>query len=173
MGLFKSILGKVAESVIAQIKDAATGQVAPHSDPVSKPATTPAYTAPVREKSAAEWVQYFREILQAECAGYAIRENVPVTDLVGAATDEFKLYNTRPRQAYKAEWGQPYSFVLYQGGVPKAVVMLGSGHSHDSNVKYLIARMYAKKQGLPYINFYTQMPNQRGYVAGRIRKFLA
>ena len=35
-----------------------------------------------------------------------------------------------------------------------------------------IARMYAKKLGLPYINFYTQMENERSYVIGRIRKFL-
>ena len=62
--------------------------------------------------------------------------------------------------------------MLSQGGIPRAVVMLGSGHSHYSNVKYLISRMYAKKAGLPYINFYTQMPNERGYVVERIRKFL-
>ena len=104
---------------------------------------------------------------------YSIRENVPVTDLVGFANDEFKLYSTRPMQAYKAEWGKPYTFVLEKDGAAKAVVMLGNGHSHDSNVKYLIARVYAKKMGIPYINFYTQMPNERDYVIGRIRKFLA
>ena len=101
---------------------------------------------------------------------YSIRENVPVTELAGFADDEFQLYTTRPCQAYKAEWGQPYTFVLEKEGNPAGVVMLGGGHSHDSNVKYLIARMYAKKLGLPYINFYTQMPNERNYVIGRIRK---
>ena len=103
---------------------------------------------------------------------YTIREKVPVTDLVGFVSDEEQLYTTRPRQVYKAEWGQPYTFVLEVGGTPKAVVMLGKGHSHDENVKYLIARMYAEKLNLPYINFYTQMPNERNYVIGRIRKFL-
>lgn len=120
----------------------------------------------------AEWKAYFKEILQSEFSSYTIRENVKVTDLAGYANDEFKLYETRPTQAYKAEWGQPYTYVLESGGTPKAVVMLGNGHSHDSNVKYLIARMYAKKLGMPYINFYTQMPNERNYVIGRIRKFL-
>ena len=32
--------------------------------------------------------------------------------------------------------------------------------------------MFAKKMGLPYINFYTQMPNERAYVVKRIREFL-
>ena len=95
-----------------------------------------------------------------------------MTDLAGFANDEFKLYKTRPTQAYKAEWGQPYTFVLENGGKAIGVVMLGKGHSHDSGVKYLIARMYAKKLGLPYINFYTQMPNERDYVIGRIRRLL-
>ena len=99
-------------------------------------------------------------------------ENVPVTDLAGPVADEFQLYKTRPRQVYQAAWGAPYTFVLYAAGAPRGIVMLGSGRSHDQNVKYLIARMYAKKMGLPYINFYTQMPNERAYVVQRIRKFL-
>ena len=124
------------------------------------------------ERTPAEWESYFRDILLRNFSSYTIRENVPVTDLVGFANDEAQLYTTRPTQAYKAEWGQPYSFVLEADGKAKAVVMLGSGHSHDSNVKYLIARMYAEKLDLPYINFYTQMPNERNYVIDRIRKFL-
>ena len=125
-----------------------------------------------REKTAAEWKSYFKEILSNEFPTYTIRENVPVTDLAGFVNDEFKLYKTRPTQAYKAEWGQPYSFVLENGGKAIATVMLGNGHSHDSNVKYLIARMYAKKLDIPYINFYTQMDNEKSYVIGRIHKFL-
>ena len=124
------------------------------------------------ERTDAEWEAYFREILRDDFSSYTIRENVPVTDLAGFANDEAQLYSTRPRQAYKAEWGKPYTFVLESGGSAKGVVMLGNGHSHDSNVKYLIARMYAKKLGLPYINFYTQMPNERDYVIGRIHKFM-
>ena len=54
----------------------------------------------------------------------------------------------------------------------KGVVMLGKGHSHDSNVKYLIARKYANRIQLPYINFYTQMPNERSYVVSRIKKLM-
>lgn len=179
MGLLNGIFGKIVDSVLQQVKDAAAqGNAATTNRPASTPARQTSTTTTSRvwqepvEKSAAEWRAYFREILQAECAGYGIRENVPVTELAGYSTEEFKLYKTRPRQAYKAEWGQPYSFVLFEGIQPKAVVMLGDGHSHDSNVKYLVARMYAKKLGLPYINFYTQMGNERGYVISRLRRFL-
>ena len=166
MGLLKNLLdiaGKVAS--VAQ-------EYAAKQEAETKKAPSYDYEAPVPERTAAEWRAYFREIIKEEFSDYDVRENVPVTDLAGNTSDEFKLYKTRPTQAYKAEWGQPYSFVLESGGSAKGVVMLGNGHSHDSNVKYLIARMYAKKLGIPYINFYTQMPNDRNYVIGRIRKLM-
>lgn len=169
MSLLKNlfeIAGKVASVAqeIAAKQEAAAKQ--------TTPAATVQSSAPVEEKTDAEWLVYFREIIQSEFPGYDVRENVPVTELAGFAADEAQLYKSRPRQVYKAEWGEPYTFVLSQGGAPKGIVMLGGGHSHSANVKYLVARMYAKKLGLPYINFYTQMPNERGYVVGRIHKYL-
>lgn len=169
MSLLKNlfeIAGKVASVAqeIAAKQEAAAKQ--------TTPAATVQSSAPVEEKTDAEWHAYFREIIQSEFPGYDVRENVPVTELAGFAVDEAQLYKSRPRQVYKAEWGEPYTFVLSQGGAPKGIVMLGGGHSHSANVKYLVARMYAKKLGLPYINFYTQMPNERGYVVGRIHKYL-
>lgn len=115
---------------------------------------------------------FFEYVIRVECPQYTIRKDIPVTGLVGNAEDRFRLYETRPEQVYKAEWGQPYDFVLYQNGKPAAVVMLGDRHTHNVNVKYLIARMYAKKLGLPYINFYTQFPNTADYVARRLHHFL-
>ena len=167
--------GKILSKVVDIAKDyldnqQKSAQPARQTQPTPRPAEPE--REPEREKTAAEWVNYFREILKNEFMAYDIRENVAVTDLVGFVSDEFQLYTTRPYQVYKAEWGQPYTFVLEQNGKAVGVVMLGSGHSHDANVKYLIARVYAEKLNLPYINFYTQMPNERDYVIGRIRKFL-
>ena len=173
MGLFKSILGSVAESVLSQVKDAIKTSTESTTGP--KPAQRQdAYTPSEPEvwRTDAEWKAYFAEILATEFPRFAVRQGVPVTELVGDVADEFKLYKSRPTQVYRAEWGAPYTFVLYEGGAPKGVVMLGSGHSHSSNVKYLVARMFAKKSGLPYINFYTQMPNERAYVISRINRFV-
>lgn len=115
---------------------------------------------------------YFRKIISDEFPEYTLRENVAVTELVGYAADTMQLYTTRPYQAYRAEWGQPYSFVMYKDGIVKAVVMLGDSHSHDNGVKFLISRKYAQKVGVPYINFYTQFHNRKSYVVERIRDFL-
>ena len=169
--------GKLLLKIVGIAKDAAQDYVEnsqKEARPTQQARPAQNHAAPVveREKTDAEWNAYFKEILLSEFPTYTIRENVKVTDLVGFVADECQLYKTRPTQVYKAEWGQPYSFVLENGGKAIGVVMLGKGHSHDSGVKYLIARMYAKKLDIPYINFYTQMPNERDYVIGRIRKLL-
>lgn len=116
--------------------------------------------------------EFFRDILQTEFSEYELSEKVAVTELAGDANDSFKLYKTRPHQAYKAEWGEPYTFVLRRNGEVKGVVMLGDKRSHNERVKYLISRMYAKKLDIPYIAFYTHLPNEIAYVVLRIRKML-
>lgn len=163
MSLLKSILNMVLKTAVESIEQRA-------EQPASPRATSPSPST--HRPSPNIGPDYFAEILATDFPQYSVRQNVPVTELAGFATDEFKLYATRPQQSYKAEWGQPYTFVLCQGVAPVGVVMLGSGTSHNKNVKYLIARMYAKKLGLPYINFYTQYPNERDYVVSRIRKFM-
>ncbi len=127
---------------------------------------------PADRREITDWNAYFAEILATEFPQYSVKRNVPVTELAGDISDEAQLYKTRPVQQYRAEWGTPYTFVLYQGEAPVGIVMLGSDNSHQRKVKYLVSRMFAKKLGLPYINFYTQMPNERDYVISRINKFL-
>ena len=137
-----------------------------------KPSPKPAPVVHVTDGFTTEkqWKDYFREILRRRFPEYAVAEEVPVIDLTGDVNDVFKLYKNRPNQVYKAEWGRPYDFVLSADGKNKAVIMLGSVHSHNENVKYLIARMFAKKLGLAYIGFYTQFPNDEEYVVKRIKE---
>ena len=119
-----------------------------------------------------EQVDYFKGILVTEFPEYTIRENVEVTELVGDANDKFKLYQSRPYREYKAEWGQPYNFVMYKDGEVKGVLMIGGERSHHAKVKYLISRMYAKKIEVPYLGFYTHMPNKISFVVNHIQKSL-
>ena len=177
MGLFKDLLKGVAGELISKVQEAANVNIPKPSSTSSNPHSggrgafvSTDDEAPIR--SDAESLAYFETILSTSFPQYSVQKNGPVTTLAGNVIDSFQLYKTRPTQSYKAEWGKPYTFVLSEGGVPKGIVMLGSGHSHCANVKYLISRMYAKKLGLPYINFYNQMPNERSYVVSRIRKFM-
>ena len=163
MSLLKSILNMVLKTAVESMNQR-------EEQPVRRTATTPK-PEPARE-AITDFPAYFAEILSTEFPQYTTKCNVPVTELAGFVADEFQLYESRPLQSYKAEWGAPYTFVLYQGDAPVGIVMLGDGSCHSRNVKYLISRMYAKKMGLPYINFYTQKPNERAYVVNRIKEFM-
>ena len=165
MSLLKSIFNTVIKTAVESLSQS-------EQKPVGPTIAAPKTEAAPLQTGITDYPAYFAQILSSEFPQYSTKRNVKVTDLAGFATDEFKLYKTRPLQSYKAEWGEPYTFVLYQGGAPVGVVMLGSGDSHSRKVKYLISRMYAKKMGVPYINFYTQMANERQYVVERIKKFM-
>lgn len=128
-------------------------------------------TVPVELMSEEQIMEHFRTILSKEFPDYLVKENVAVTEVVGNANDMFKLYKTRPTQAYKAEWGRPYTFVMYRDGKIAGVVMLGGSKSYE-NVKFLISKMYAKKFGVPYVNFFINMPNEYGYVVNKIKEML-
>lgn len=120
----------------------------------------------------AQWLDHFRQILNTDFGKYSIRENIPVQELAGDVSDEFQFYANRPQQAYKAEWGYPYTFVFYENGKARGVILLGKSQSQYKHVKLLISKMYAKKMGLPFITFYMDAPNERNYVIQRIHKFL-
>lgn len=121
------------------------------------------------KRSEAEWMAYFREILAKEFPQYSVRENVPVQEVAGNVSAEFQLYPTRPKQAYQAEWGLPYTFVLYNAGTVSGVILVGKRQNQSRNVKFLIAKMYAKKMGIPFVSFYMDAPNERDYVVKRMR----
>ena len=171
MSLLKSILNLLFKDAVSESSRRVVESINQREKQPARPAAASPKPEPVSE-TITDFPAYFAEILSTEFPQYSTKRNVPVTELAGFANDEFKLYKSRPLQSYKAEWGAPYSFVLYQGGAPAGIVMLGDGSSHSKNVKYLISRMYAKKMGLPYINFYTQYPNERAYVIKRIREFM-
>lgn len=144
--------------------------VAPkHEQPV---ASQPEPVVPKAELTRADGIYYFKDILTKHFTNYVTKENVPVTEIAGYANDVFQLYATRPFQAYKAEWGSPYTFGMYQNGELKALIMIGDGYKLCKKVKYLISRMYAKKCNVPYITFFLEAPNKKDYVVERINKYL-
>ena len=109
----------------------------------SAPAYSPPPVQQVTEKP------YFRAILQDCFYNYIIREDVPVAELGGT--------------------GKPYDFALFSGGECCGVVVLVA-HNRDNNRAYLGGKAAAIASGVPFINFYTHMPNERGFVINRIRR---
>lgn len=178
--LFKKIVGTLEHEVKTEVNRAKMQQQQqrqqqqqqqPQAQAQPQPQPQPQQQSSWERRSESEWKAYFREILAQEFGQYAVRENVPVQDLAGDASAEFQLYPTRPQQAYKAEWGLPYTFVLYHADSVRGVILIGKNQNQYRKVKFLISKMYAKKMGYPFISFYMDAPNEREYVVDRIKSY--
>ena len=78
MGLFKTLLGSVAEKAISQVKDALSDAMSEHAPKNTARPAAPATPRPepeIVERTDAEWLAFFREILQTQFA--AIFEVTP------------------------------------------------------------------------------------------------
>ena len=94
---------------------------------------------------------YFAGILAGQFGQYQVRENIPL--------DEFGAQ------------GRPYDFGLYQNGALVAVVVL-AGHNKTRNHPYWNSQKKAQELNIPFINFYTHMPNERDFVIDRINRLM-
>ena len=169
MGIFdKAIrkgLGDALGNKFVQAVEQATGIDLDDDGQVGKPkspygSTAQAYPAPGQQQASyaaptsASTIQvtekpYFRAIIQEHFSNYIIREDVPVSELGGT--------------------GKPYDFALINHGECCGVVMLVA-HNRDNNRAYNGAKAAAKASGVPFINFYTHMPNEYNFVINRIRR---
>jgi hypothetical protein len=106
---------------------------------------TPGQDPELHDKAAFRWM------FQQDFADLQIREDVPVAELGGD--------------------GKPYDFGVYRLGQLAGVVML-TPHNRDNNRAFKGAKQAAINAGVPFINFYLHMPNERSYASRRIRSLL-
>lgn len=93
-----------------------------------------------------DWTTYFRAIIANRFPNLMIDEEVPVSQVAEEMYEVCKRNAARTYQAYKAEWGAPYTFVLSSEGIPRCILMLADWAERPENkVKYLISKIFAKK----------------------------
>ena len=99
---------------------------------------------------------YFASILAQNFAQYEIHRDVSPADLGTLA----------PGAACRN-----LDFCLYQNGRLCGAVML-TPHNRDNNLAFRNAKQACQAAGVPFINFYSHLPNEREYVVTRIRSML-
>ncbi len=96
--------------------------------------------------------EYFTKILSEDFSDYTVQRFASAASIGIAANIPSK----------------PYDFALVKNGAVAGVIML-TEHNRDRNSAFLNAKNAALSAGVPFINFYTHMANERGYVVSRIR----
>jgi len=144
--LIKTVVNDVLDNVIDNVSSNHNNDNAQHSHTVDPTKSHSCQTNIERHDKA-----YFKTILEEEFAQYAIKENVPVSEIEGE--------------------GRSYDFGLYRNGQLIAVVVLVE-HNRDNNKAYKDSKMFAQKAGIPFINFYMHMPNKPEFVKYRINNMI-
>ena len=93
------------------------------------------------------------EVLANEFPQYAVKENVSPTTIGGMGRF------------------MDYSIVVYDGDVPKLIMML-IGKTTSYHREYRWSREEAEKKGIPFINFIRHYPNTPEYISDRLHKYL-
>ncbi|MDR0435717.1 MAG: hypothetical protein LBH11_02975 [Propionibacteriaceae bacterium] len=105
--------------------------------------------APIGQTSGVKDAAYFGAIITSRLPQYQVSPGVTPEQLGGT--------------------GKPYTFGLYSDGTLKGVIQLVD-HNRDRNRPYCSSREAAQAAGIPFINFYTHMPNEPDFVVGRIQR---
>ena len=164
MGLFdkalKKGLGKVVGDAVGDVVKSLGDAL--DIDTINKPAQT--QTQPQQN--------YQQPVYAAAPVQVNIRAEMP-----GILAQEFAAYAAAPNVS-AVTWGvtsgpcKPFDYCLCANGRVVAAIML-TDHNRDRNSAYLNAKAACKAAGVPFINFYTHMPNERSYVVNRIKSFLS
>jgi hypothetical protein len=155
MGLFDKVVKSVVGGKVEDLIEQATGRRGDYPAQQTSQSTSASdrhrfVNVPVPAGNRPDHA-YFAQLLQEKFAQYQIKEYVPVAELGGS--------------------GKDYDFGLYEGGSLRGVIML-TEHNRDNNQAYKGAKAACQAAGLPFINFYLHMPNERGYIINRIKTLL-
>lgn len=63
-----------------------------------------------------------------------------------------------------------YSYGLYYNGTPRMMIMIIDDRNHANLKEVRLAREASANYGVPYLDFYTHLPNEVEYVRNRIRE---
>jgi len=154
--------GSPAAGGVGSMASSAAGQVA-QAAPVA--ATTPqaaAYAANTAQSRA-----QLGQLITSQLAGeYQVQAQVgqlgyPIQQLYATAGLYFNPNNVLAPK--------PYDFALYKEGRKAGYVSI-SDHGDEAHYNFKLAKAAAQLEGVPFINFYTDKPNEPGYVLERIRR---
>ena len=63
-----------------------------------------------------------------------------------------------------------YSYGLYYNGMPRMMIMVIDDRNHANRKDVRLAREASASYGVPYLDFYTHLPNEVEYIRNRIRE---
>ena len=82
--------------------------------------------------------------------------------------EEWADYEVRKDLMSGVAGARNYSYGLYYNGMPRMMIMIIDGSRHPRKEERL-AREASASYGVPYLDFYTHLPNEKEYISQRLK----
>ncbi len=83
----------------------------------------------------------------------------------------FDCINNKKRVYYNRYIGaRSYSYGVYFGGVPRAMIMVLNSRNLYNKKEVMDAKRPCENQGVAYMNFMTHLPNTEEYIEKRLQE---
>lgn len=83
---------------------------------------------------------------------------------------DFPDYEVRQNLDAGVPKARKYSYGLYYNGIPRMMIMIIDDRNHANRKDVRLARDASASYGVPYLDFYTHLPNEVDYIRNRIRE---
>ena len=121
---------------------------------------------PIAKQELTKVVQFMAHRIEA--AGVDIRLNTPVTKEM--LEGEFAGYEVHKDLQAGVNGAKNYSYGLYLNGMPRAMIMVCNNGVHHSIKSERLAEQASLSYGVPYMNFFAHLPNEKEYIANRLKE---
>ena len=103
--------------------------------------------------------------------GYAASgEKVLRQRLEEVFAEEFAGYEVHKDLQAGVNGAKNYSYGLYLNGMPRAMIMECNNGVHHSIKSERLAEQASLSYGVPYMNFFAHLPNEKEYIANRLKE---
>lgn len=87
-----------------------------------------------------------------------------------AFAEEFAGYEVRKDLQSGVNGAKNYSYGLYLNGMPRAMIMVCNNGVHHSIKSERLAEQACLSYGVPYMNFFAHLPNEKEYIVNRLKE---
>jgi hypothetical protein len=94
------------------------------------------------------------EVISTEYMGYELRKNIPSTEM------------------YAPQDAVAYSYGIYNNGYPVLFINIIVDRNDYRTRRYRLAKKASEDNGVPHLNFFCHLPNEKEYISNRIRSTL-
>lgn len=137
----KKFVSDMVENVVDNVLNDADGKVTSNANTSVKRS--------IDEKGMRSRIEY---VLKEEWSGYEIRRNVSASEFMAE------------------EGARDYSYGIYQDGQPQAMLMVLNNRNHGRLKEICKSRNACDRMRIPYMNFYSHLPNDIEYISNRLKE---